>query len=117
MANPEGGFNFELKEATSHQTADHKHVYILSNWGVSAFEWLTELLPMVWLKQPDRVKGKRTGGNAMRDPATHSKQLRRTTANPSWHRAGITICWVCERRERTLQQVTGNKHYGSLPKA
>lgn len=53
MANPEWGFNFELKETTSHQTADHEHVYILSDGGVSAkeFEWLTELLPVVWPRE------------------------------------------------------------------
>ena len=33
MANPERGFKFELKETTSHQTADHEHVYILSDGG------------------------------------------------------------------------------------
>lgn len=49
MANPKGGFNVELKETTGHQTAGHKHVYILSEWEwvQKEFEWLTELLPRV----------------------------------------------------------------------
>lgn len=61
-----GGFNFELKETTSHHTADNERVYILSDGGggmnAKEFEWLTELLLVVWPKQPYRVKGRRTGG-------------------------------------------------------